>query len=332
MSDLVSNVLDLMRFQSGQVRAAARLADARGSGGRSARAAARSGCRTIRVELRLPPDLPPVYVDAGLVVQLFANLLDNIAKYTPPGTRFLVSARRMTGDAVRVIVEDEGPGFPAGDPAKLFEKFQRGNEEGAVVGAGLGTRDLPRHRARARRGDRGAPAARAAARGSNSRCRRRSRRRDRGDASGPGHRGRARHPQRAQGAVGGRAVSGHRGRHGAARRDRDPQPQAGPVAHRSRTARRRWPDGDSQGARLVSRSDRRSLGAHHGGTEDRGARRRRRRLRHQAFQRAGAARPGPRGAAPQRARRGEVLHPEARRCPAGPRQTRGPRPGRESST
>ena len=55
----------------------------------------------------------------------------------------IVSARSWvsaTHDAysVRVVVEDEGPGFPAGDPAKLFDKFQRGNEEGIVVGAGLG--------------------------------------------------------------------------------------------------------------------------------------------------------------------------------------------------
>ncbi len=39
---------------------------------------------------------------------------------------------------VRVVVEDEGPGLPAGDPARLFDKFQRGSEEGAVVGVGLG--------------------------------------------------------------------------------------------------------------------------------------------------------------------------------------------------
>jgi two-component system sensor histidine kinase KdpD len=85
----------------------------------------------------LTPDLPPVHVDAGLVVQLFANLLDNIAKYTPPGTRSWISATQDV-DTIRVVVEDEGPGFPPGDPSKLFEKFQRGNEEGAVVGAGLG--------------------------------------------------------------------------------------------------------------------------------------------------------------------------------------------------
>ena len=44
----------------------------------------------------------------------------------------------MDGRLVRVTVDDDGPGFPPGDPGRLFEKFQRGNEEGAVVGVGLG--------------------------------------------------------------------------------------------------------------------------------------------------------------------------------------------------
>ena len=39
---------------------------------------------------------------------------------------------------MRVTVDDNGPGLPPGDPARLFEKFQRGHEEGSMVGVGLG--------------------------------------------------------------------------------------------------------------------------------------------------------------------------------------------------
>jgi two-component system, OmpR family, sensor histidine kinase KdpD len=42
------------------------------------------------------------------------------------------------GQFVRVTVDDSGPGLPPGDPARLFEKFQRGTEEGTAVGVGLG--------------------------------------------------------------------------------------------------------------------------------------------------------------------------------------------------
>jgi len=89
------------------------------------------------VELTLPADLPPVYVDPGLTVQLLSNLLDNVAKYTPSGTQVTIGATVEEG-FVRISLEDRGPGFRPGDPALLFEKFQRGSEEGAVAGAGLG--------------------------------------------------------------------------------------------------------------------------------------------------------------------------------------------------
>ncbi len=127
--------------------------------------------------------------------------------------------------------------------------------KGAVVGVGLGLAICRRSCARmAARSRPAAATAGSAGRASNSRCPRRSQPRDRGDASGSGDRGRARHPQRAAGAARGGALSRHRSRHRAARRDRSPQPQARSVAHRPGTPRRRRPDGDPQSARLVARA------------------------------------------------------------------------------
>jgi two-component system, OmpR family, sensor histidine kinase KdpD len=138
MSDLVSNVLDLVRLESGQValrRDWQTLDDLIGS----ALAACAERLAANRVELRLAPDLPPVWVDATLIVQVFTNLFDNIAKYTPAGTRVTVSAATEPDRSfVRVTIDDEGPGLPPGDPARLFDKFQRGTDEGSVVGVGLG--------------------------------------------------------------------------------------------------------------------------------------------------------------------------------------------------
>jgi two-component system, OmpR family, sensor histidine kinase KdpD len=138
MSDLVSNVLDLVRLESGQVvlrRDWQTLDDLVGS----ALGACAERLAAHQVELRLAPDLPPVWVDATLIVQVFTNLFDNIAKYTPAGTRLTVSAAvEPDRGFVRVTVDDEGPGLPPGDPARLFDKFQRGSDEGSVVGVGLG--------------------------------------------------------------------------------------------------------------------------------------------------------------------------------------------------
>ena len=76
-------------------------------------------------------------MDASLIEQVLANLLETAAKYTPPGTRVTLRAERFGGD-LRVSVEDEGPGLPEGDPDRLFAKFQRGAAESAIGGVGLG--------------------------------------------------------------------------------------------------------------------------------------------------------------------------------------------------
>ncbi len=135
MSTLISNVLDLTRFESGQLRLRPdweTLDDLVGTA--LARLDASMAHHAVSVEL--PGDLPPVQVDASLIVQVLVNLLDNAAKYTPPGTPIRITAREADG-SVQVVVEDEGPGLP-GESSQLFQKFKRGVDEGATAGAGLG--------------------------------------------------------------------------------------------------------------------------------------------------------------------------------------------------
>jgi two-component system sensor histidine kinase KdpD len=136
MSELISNVLDLMRFEAGEVhlrRDWQTVDDLVGTA--LARLDGHSADRPI--EILMPAELPPVHVDAPLVTQVLVNLLENALKHTPPGTRISVSAA-LEGEAVRVTVDDTGPGLPPGDPERLFAKFQRGREESNTGGAGLG--------------------------------------------------------------------------------------------------------------------------------------------------------------------------------------------------
>ena len=136
MSNLISNVLDLMRLESGRIELLCDTHSVEDLVGTALnRLEPRLGDHP--VEIDLPEDLPGVSVDPVLASQVLANLVDNAVKYTPAGTRIRISA---VADApmVRIVVEDEGPGLPAGDPRLLFDKFQRGREESAVVGAGLG--------------------------------------------------------------------------------------------------------------------------------------------------------------------------------------------------
>ena len=136
MAQLISNVLQMTRLEAGGIAPARdwhSLAEIAGA------ALRRQGERLAghRVEVALDGGLPLVRVDAALVEQVFANLLENAAKYTPAGTTVTLRAERRAGELL-VSVEDDGPGLPAGDPDQLFAKFYRGAAESAIPGAGLG--------------------------------------------------------------------------------------------------------------------------------------------------------------------------------------------------
>ncbi|HET9516831.1 MAG TPA: ATP-binding protein [Actinoplanes sp.] len=68
--------------------------------------------------------------------QVFANLLDNAARHSPPGGVVTVHAERR-GDQLVVTVLDQGPGIPGADRDRVFERFTRG-ERAADGGTGLG--------------------------------------------------------------------------------------------------------------------------------------------------------------------------------------------------
>jgi two-component system sensor histidine kinase KdpD len=136
MSELLSNVLELVRLESGADvlnRDWHTLADL------LALAIQRNESRLIgwSVRMQLPEDLPMLWVDATLWVQLLGNLLENATKYTPAGTCISVSAA-VRGALIELVVEDNGPGWATEQPERLFEKFARGQPESASGGVGLG--------------------------------------------------------------------------------------------------------------------------------------------------------------------------------------------------
>ena len=136
MGELVAKVLDMTRLEAGGIALARdwhSLAEIAGAVLR--RLAERLAAHPVRVEL--PDDLPLVRVDATLIEQVLANLLENAAKYTPAGTPILIRAAAAGGEFL-VSVEDAGPGLPPGDAEHLFAKFERGAVEGAISGVGLG--------------------------------------------------------------------------------------------------------------------------------------------------------------------------------------------------
>ena len=95
---------------------------------------------------RLAGDLPsalPVYADSARVEQVVSNLLDNALKYAPEGP-ITLRARPHPGEPggwVRIEVQDEGPGIPPHEQARVWEKLFRGSGVAGlnvVRGSGIG--------------------------------------------------------------------------------------------------------------------------------------------------------------------------------------------------
>jgi two-component system sensor histidine kinase KdpD len=133
---LVRNLLDMTRLESGALevkRDWVPLEEIVGSA--LTRLESALAGRPVRADL--PEDLPLVSADAVLLEQVFVNLFENVAKYTPPASSLDIGARAVGDGGVEIEVGDRGPGLPAGSESRLFEKFFRAQHAG-VPGAGLG--------------------------------------------------------------------------------------------------------------------------------------------------------------------------------------------------
>ena len=135
LNRLVQNLLDLSRLEAGHLRPSFDWHDIRDV----IHAALQSVGRVMeqyKVEISVLATLPPVKLDAVLTEQILVNLFSNVAVHTPSGTS--VKLRVFTTPEQLVLeMADNGPGLPAGNPSRLFERFQRGPEAPAG-GTGIG--------------------------------------------------------------------------------------------------------------------------------------------------------------------------------------------------
>ena len=134
---LVTELLDVSRVDAGvmpllrtPIQLAAFLADVV----REAQVNAAGAGRDVRFEVAVPALVVPG--DRERLHQVFANLLDNAARHSPPGGTVLVRAERRD-DHLLVAVADEGEGIPPAERHRVFERFTRG-ERAAGGGTGLG--------------------------------------------------------------------------------------------------------------------------------------------------------------------------------------------------
>lgn len=98
----------------------------------------KAGAPRVEVDVPLGDDLSVVGLE-GRLAQVFRNLIGNAVSFSPPEGKITVRAGRHDG-AVRVVVEDQGPGIPKGKENKIFSRFysERPEKEKFGTHSGLG--------------------------------------------------------------------------------------------------------------------------------------------------------------------------------------------------
>jgi two-component system phosphate regulon sensor histidine kinase PhoR len=92
-----------------------------------------------KLSVKIAPDAPDFIGNADYLERAVTNLLDNAIKYAPAGGQIAVSAA-LVNRRVLIAVSDNGPGIPAADLPRLFERFYRVDKSRSreLGGTGLG--------------------------------------------------------------------------------------------------------------------------------------------------------------------------------------------------
>ncbi|HEU0015707.1 MAG TPA: HAMP domain-containing sensor histidine kinase [Longimicrobium sp.] len=137
LSYLVENVLDFSRGERGTLELAPQPTDVAALAAEVAEGFAPiAASRGMELRTELEPGVTAM-LDRGAFRQVLLNFLDNAARYGPRGQRITLGTERA-GNAVRVWVEDEGPGIPPALRGRVWEPYYRLDREVDRVAGGSG--------------------------------------------------------------------------------------------------------------------------------------------------------------------------------------------------
>jgi two-component system sensor histidine kinase KdpD len=132
----VQNLLDMTRLGAGPIKlrrdwvGLAEILD-------SALSGLRKLFPRLAVNVDMEPHLPALFVHGALIEQALFNILENAARFSPPGAAVSVTARRDGGQTLVLDIQDRGPGIAEEERRRLFGKAQ-GRADGArSTGLGL---------------------------------------------------------------------------------------------------------------------------------------------------------------------------------------------------
>jgi signal transduction histidine kinase len=143
LTNILNNLLDLSRIESGRIKIKSQELDLRGLVEfilSSFKPQAEG--KSIHLDMEVVEGFSPVYGDRENIEQILTNLLGNAIKFTPEGGKVsvLVNPFREEGGMVAISVRDSGIGIPEDQLEKVFKKFYQveGSLHRSVSGTGLG--------------------------------------------------------------------------------------------------------------------------------------------------------------------------------------------------
>ncbi|HEY7281412.1 MAG TPA: ATP-binding protein [Actinomycetota bacterium] len=136
LNRLVGNLLDLARMRAGALAPSPEPAGV-DEVVQAVIARLRPVLEPFRVRTVIRPNLPDAWIDQMMIDQVVTNILENAARFSPPGTEITVTVASFQG-GVEVRIADQGPGIPAKDRAEVFEPFVRRDAGAGRGGTGLG--------------------------------------------------------------------------------------------------------------------------------------------------------------------------------------------------
>jgi PAS domain S-box-containing protein len=139
---LVSDLLDISRMESGQIRLnldVVEIPELLEEIADSLRRRCRKDEKELEIVVDIEPDLPSIQADRARVAEILHNLADNAFLYTPKGGKVILCARSRPA-GVQIDVSDTGIGITPADRERIFERFYRGEHPAvmATPGTGLG--------------------------------------------------------------------------------------------------------------------------------------------------------------------------------------------------
>jgi len=137
ISELVDDILELARVDALRMPVTREMSDLTAVVAETVELADRlTDGKAVSLQLELPDDLPPVYLDRTRIRQVLLNLLTNAVRFTDDGTVTISAVRR--DDEIQVTVSDTGVGIAEHELEMVFREFHRAEDPRQRGGKGLG--------------------------------------------------------------------------------------------------------------------------------------------------------------------------------------------------